>query len=170
MTFEIQRDRVTIIHVCPNGCEDHLSTVAHVSQDWVVDLTGSFIRTLNDAVETVAGPNDGNIWTCMECGTEADTYKAVPFYIRGEEGNSAGTLYVPLKLCSEGIPYAKAWSNDGPIVFWVSSMGDSITKTIRPCEGTENIFDIPEIGRIRCDNPCTWENNCHVAFADGEEK
>ena len=27
MTFEIQRDRMTIIHVCPNGCDfEYLTT------------------------------------------------------------------------------------------------------------------------------------------------
>ena len=57
---------------CPaNPDHKKFITVVHVSQDWVVDDQGNFIEIANDYGETVAGPNEGNTWTCKECGTEA---------------------------------------------------------------------------------------------------
>jgi len=45
-------------------------TVAHVSQDWVVDEHGNFLEVVKD-LETVANPDPWNTWTCAECGAEA---------------------------------------------------------------------------------------------------
>lgn len=63
-------------HICPNGCckkpgsKKLFVTVAHVAQDWLVDSYGNFVRCL-DTAETTHEPDDGNIWTCYECGAEA---------------------------------------------------------------------------------------------------
>lgn len=61
----------TTLHVCPNGCCAPLVTVAHVAQDWRVDAFGNFMESIADG-ETVAGPDEGNVWTCDACGAEAD--------------------------------------------------------------------------------------------------
>lgn len=166
MKYKIQKESKRSIHVCPNGCNANLSTVAHVRQDWVVDLTGSFVRRLDDPEEPVACPDDDNIWTCMECGAEADLFKAVPFHIHEEGACSKGTLYIPLTLCTGVMTEVKAWA-ERPVVFWVGA-GDTTTKTIFPCEGTENIFEIPDVGQVKVVNPCTWENGCQVIFVDEE--
>lgn len=59
---------------CPNN-KNHkrFITVAHVSQDWVVDERGNFIEVFdeNECLETVAEPDPDNTWTCKECGAEA---------------------------------------------------------------------------------------------------
>jgi len=59
--------------LCPNDPENHkrFITVAHVSQDWVVDPQGNFLEVADASLETVAGPNYDNTWTCKECGAEA---------------------------------------------------------------------------------------------------
>ena len=45
-------------------------TVAHISQDWLVDEHGDFIKVTDATGEVVHGPNHGNIWTCAECGCD----------------------------------------------------------------------------------------------------
>jgi cytochrome oxidase Cu insertion factor (SCO1/SenC/PrrC family) len=57
---------------CPNNPEHKkFVTVAHISQDWVVDENGNFIEVYNECNETVAPPNPDNIWECNECGASA---------------------------------------------------------------------------------------------------
>ena len=51
-------------------------TVAHMSEDWVVDPNGNFIcNPSNPEQQVVHGPTVGNIWSCYICGAEA---KVVP--------------------------------------------------------------------------------------------
>jgi predicted RNA-binding Zn-ribbon protein involved in translation (DUF1610 family) len=57
-------------HICPKCGGKRFITVAHVAQDWVVDEYGNFEECLETS-ETVAPPDDGNIWTCYDCGAEA---------------------------------------------------------------------------------------------------
>lgn len=54
---------------CPRNAEHkEFITVAHVSQDWIVDEAGDFLKLHGpDAIETVAGPNVGNTFTCVAC-------------------------------------------------------------------------------------------------------
>ena len=59
------------IHVCPNGCDSTFSTTAHVTQDWEVDAFGNFVNNLGGE-QTIHGPDNDNIWTCQECGSEAE--------------------------------------------------------------------------------------------------
>lgn len=59
------------IHVCPNCGNRTFSTVAHVTQTWVVDEKGEFIKEETSCDEVIHGPDDGNIWTCTNCGSEA---------------------------------------------------------------------------------------------------
>jgi hypothetical protein len=57
--------------VCPNDpTHNRFITVAHVSQDWVVDEEGNFIEEVATQ-EVVARPDVGNSWTCKVCGVEA---------------------------------------------------------------------------------------------------
>jgi len=58
--------------ICPSN-KDHKEfvTVAHVSQNWLVDEEGNFIEVRNECNKIVAGPNSGNTWICVECGSEA---------------------------------------------------------------------------------------------------
>lgn len=58
--------------VCPNNPEHkEFITVAHVSEDWVVDEHGNFIEVF-EAGEVVSKPQPGNSWTCKECGAQAE--------------------------------------------------------------------------------------------------
>ena len=58
--------------VCPKGCETKtFLTTAHVSQTWKVDEDGHFLEEMSTD-ETVAEPSGWNIWTCTECGSEAE--------------------------------------------------------------------------------------------------
>ena len=62
-----------ITAVCPNN-PDHkrFSTTARVLEEWQVDEHGNFLASLG-CLETVHGPNPGNLWYCCECedATEA---------------------------------------------------------------------------------------------------
>jgi len=47
-------------------------TVAHVTEDWVVDETGAFIEVSAETCgETTHGPDPGNFWYCTECDAQA---------------------------------------------------------------------------------------------------
>lgn len=86
-------------HVCPECGNDTFVTIAHVSQDWKVDAYGNFIEKL-ETVETVAPPDDGNIWTCTACGTEAvieDECNTEICYMYRDSSNykSYGSVVVP---------------------------------------------------------------------------
>lgn len=60
-----------MIATCPNNNEHkRFVTVAHVCQTWVVDENGNFLEE-RDMLETTHGPHPDNIWTCFECGAEA---------------------------------------------------------------------------------------------------
>jgi len=53
-----------------NKDHDKFVTVAHVSEDWVVDREGNWISTIGSQ-ETVAHPHPENTWTCYLCGEPA---------------------------------------------------------------------------------------------------
>ena len=56
---------------CPkNANHKRFSTVAHVMEEWEVDENGNF-RSVIETLQTDHGPDAGNIWVCMECGTQA---------------------------------------------------------------------------------------------------
>lgn len=57
---------------CPTQPDTHrrFVTVAHVSEDWLVDRDGNFIEKVA-SLETVAAPQAGNVWACADCGAEA---------------------------------------------------------------------------------------------------
>ena len=130
------------IHVCPNGCHAALSTTAHVMQDWKVDLEGNFIEVLDDALETVSSPNPDNIWTCLKCGADAKLYLARGFSIIAEENElGGGELYMP-----------DAAEQKGRCLFWAPAAEDGMTYVLHPCEGEEDIFDIPSVGKVKCTN------------------
>ena len=46
-------------------------TVAHVSEDWLVDEDGNWIKTVAQG-EVTQKPQPGNVWTCATCQTEAE--------------------------------------------------------------------------------------------------
>lgn len=58
---------------CPNNTNHkRFITVAHVTEDWVVDENGVFLQVSDDTCgETTHGPNPDNFWECEECGAEA---------------------------------------------------------------------------------------------------
>lgn len=79
--------------VCPNGCNRGFSTTAHVMQEWQVDGSGNYQDVLQDCLEVTHKPDFENIWTCMECGAEAETVKEpdtsqriIPVTIRYPDG------------------------------------------------------------------------------------
>lgn len=63
------------IAVCPNNPEHKaFTTIAHVTEEWLVDQDGNFIMS-HGCLETVHGPDRDNIWSCSRCGAPA-TFKA----------------------------------------------------------------------------------------------
>jgi hypothetical protein len=58
---------------CPkNPKHKRFVTVAHVTEDWIVDEHGNFLEEpANPDRQTVHGPQKGNTWSCVECGAEA---------------------------------------------------------------------------------------------------
>lgn len=57
--------------VCPNNPNHkRFRTVAHVTEEWLVDEHGYFIEVTDAIGEVVHGPNHGNTWACAECGCD----------------------------------------------------------------------------------------------------
>lgn len=89
---EIRKNGIFSIHVCPNHCEALLTTSAHVVQTWKVDALGNFVDEVSND-DIAAGPDDGNIWECEECGAEAEQIECQRFSIM--DGPVQGDLYMP---------------------------------------------------------------------------
>jgi hypothetical protein len=64
---------------CPNDPNHkEFLTVAHVTEDWVVDEFGEFVEIWDqNQTEVVANPHPDNTWTCKICGATAvvDAYR-----------------------------------------------------------------------------------------------
>lgn len=45
-----------------------LCATAHVTQDWELDDSGTFVRCLNDCVEVTHEPDREDVWDCKTCG------------------------------------------------------------------------------------------------------
>lgn len=56
---------------CPNNCPNpRFHTTAHVQEQWEVDETGEYIKTIG-CLDITHEPNPDNRWTCAHCGAEA---------------------------------------------------------------------------------------------------
>jgi hypothetical protein len=61
--------------VCPKDpTHKQFITVAHVSQDWLVDSNGAYLAFMGEG-ENIAEPNAGNTWKCLVCETEAQVFE-----------------------------------------------------------------------------------------------
>lgn len=58
-------------HICPKCGGKTFDTTVHVMQSWKVDENGEFIEVLDDCLEVTHEADDGNTWTCTNCGAEA---------------------------------------------------------------------------------------------------
>lgn len=58
---------------CPTSSKhNRFTTMAHISEEWVVDEDGEFVREGDPGVgEIVAKPHPENTWTCVTCGLDA---------------------------------------------------------------------------------------------------
>ena len=56
---------------CPKCGAMSFYVAAHVTQDWVVDKNGDWIRTKDDCVEVTHFPDDDDVWDCAICGFSA---------------------------------------------------------------------------------------------------
>lgn len=60
------------VAVCPNNREHKkFFATAHVTQEWLVDAKGRFIREVKSCLEVTQDPDPDNTWTCAVCGAEA---------------------------------------------------------------------------------------------------
>lgn len=57
--------------ICPNCGSRVFCATAHVTQDWIVDENGAFIKSINDCLEVTHFPDDNNLWNCHNCGYSA---------------------------------------------------------------------------------------------------
>lgn len=57
---------------CPNCGGKRFCVTPHVTQDWLVDENGNFIREICSCVEVTHSVDDDDIWVCYECGHSAD--------------------------------------------------------------------------------------------------
>ena len=59
------------IAVCPCNPDHHcFMTTAHEAHTWEVNEHGDFLSDLG-CDEVTHGPDEGNTWTCSDCGMEA---------------------------------------------------------------------------------------------------
>lgn len=53
---------------CPKcGC-NKFYTMAHVSEEWLVDENGKYIETTVPHIEVIRKPDNNDTWVCMKCG------------------------------------------------------------------------------------------------------
>ena len=88
---------------CPkNETHKRFITVAHVTEDWVVDEKGNFIEVCDETCgETTHGPDPENTWQCAICFAEAivvanqqedDSEKIRKLYENGECPDCGDTI------------------------------------------------------------------------------
>ena len=53
---------------CPRCGGKTFCATAHVTQDWELDDSGTFVRCLNDCIEVTHEPDREDIWDCKTCG------------------------------------------------------------------------------------------------------
>lgn len=60
--------------ICPkDSTHVEFNAGAHVTETWLIDEYGNFIRTQNTGDEvTTHEPDSDDLWTCAECGAEAE--------------------------------------------------------------------------------------------------
>jgi len=56
---------------CPVCGAESFEVTAHVTQDWRIDCSGTFLQSLNDCVEVTHYPNEDDIWNCANCDFSA---------------------------------------------------------------------------------------------------
>lgn len=56
---------------CPKCGGTRFGVTAHVTQDWLVDADGQFMKQLDSCVEVTHRPDDDDVWDCYECGYSA---------------------------------------------------------------------------------------------------
>ena len=59
------------MYICPKCGNKKFIVTAHVTQDWIVDQNGTFIRSIQECAEVTHGPDDEDIWSCSSCGYDA---------------------------------------------------------------------------------------------------
>jgi len=64
---------------CPKNPEHkRFITIAHVTEDWVVDERGEFIDVYQHSEsEVVHRPHPENTWTCEVCGAQAEVKNVI---------------------------------------------------------------------------------------------
>lgn len=60
---------------CPACGATCFSVTAHVAQDWEVNETGCFVKTITECSEVTHSPADDDVWTCLVCGYTAAGYE-----------------------------------------------------------------------------------------------
>ena len=53
---------------CPRCGGKTFCATAHVTQDWELDDSGTFVRCLNDCIEVTHEPDREDVWDCETCG------------------------------------------------------------------------------------------------------
>lgn len=56
---------------CPKCGASKFCATAHVTQDWQLDESGRYEKTINDFVETTHYPDEDDIWDCDRCDFSA---------------------------------------------------------------------------------------------------
>lgn len=102
---ETHRYGTVKLHVCPNHCNSLFATPAHVVQTWKVDALGNFVEEMSTD-GTTHGPDNGNIWECLECGAEAETVECLQVEVHA--GGVRGIVFIPVS--PRGCVY---WIRDG---------------------------------------------------------
>ena len=85
---------------CPNDAShQHFSAVAHVTEYWIVDPDGDFIKKdASESGEVVHPPDKDDVWCCIDCGAEA-------IFVKEEEREphvcpNCGCTEATVDLCS----------------------------------------------------------------------
>ena len=57
---------------CPKcGCKEFF-VKAHVTQEWLVDSDGEYLKTITECDEVTHFPKNDDMWQCADCGYFAE--------------------------------------------------------------------------------------------------
>ena len=104
--------------ICPKCGGRCFDAMAHVTQKWEINEYGEFIDTITDCSEVTHAPSIEDVWTCVNCSTEAIPEKE---FLDGDKMFSTDEVVLEVKstvdfwLCGENLGrncYISMWKSE----------------------------------------------------------
>ena len=56
---------------CPKCGGNIFTSIAHVTQEWMLDGHGNFMESISNCIDVTHKPDDEDLWECLDCNYNA---------------------------------------------------------------------------------------------------